>query len=398
MFGTLYEDQVKRQDALSVYACKDKQAVRRKKEKFHVARPNFIKDAERILHCRYFNRYADKTQVFSLYKNDDITRRVLHVQIVSRIARNIGRMLNLNQDLIEAVSLGHDLGHTPFGHAGERFLSALFFEHTGRYFNHNVHSVRILDKLLQLNLSLQTLDGILCHNGEQVRGEYHPYQYKAESAERLFQEFDARAERCYTREGETKTLVPFTLEGCAVRISDVIAYLGKDRQDAAILGIDLEEPFGANEVLGATNAEFISNLIGSIVSESYGKPCLVLRHEVAEALSYEKELNFHKIYKPQDKSGPYPALEVMFGRVYEKLLGNLSAGNESSPIFRHHIGILYKGFPDEREKREQYRSEEPNQIVVDYIASMTDDYFMDLHDHLFPGSNKIKYHSYFSEV
>ena len=108
-----------------------------------------------------YNRYADKTQVFSLYRNDDISRRSSHVQLVSRIARNIGGLLGLNTDLIEAISLGHDIGHTPFGHAGEHKLNELYNGNTGRYFNHNVHSVRVLDQIFNLNLSMETLDGIL---------------------------------------------------------------------------------------------------------------------------------------------------------------------------------------------------------------------------------------------
>ena len=124
-------------------------------------RPAFVRDIEKILHNPYYNRYSDKTQVLSAYQNDDISRRALHVQLVARIARNIGRMLGLNEDLIEAVSLGHDIGHTPFGHAGERFLNELYHAHTGRFFNHNVHSVRVLDKLVSRNMSLQVLDGPL---------------------------------------------------------------------------------------------------------------------------------------------------------------------------------------------------------------------------------------------
>ncbi len=398
MFDQLYQNLAAQQGALSAYACRDKRSLRRVKEKFHVARPNFIKDTERILHCRYFNRYADKTQVFSLYKNDDITRRILHVQIVSRIARNIGRMLNLNQDLIEAIALGHDLGHTPFGHAGERFLSGLYFEKTGRYFHHNVHSVRILDRILKLNLSLQVLDGILCHNGEQVRGEYKPYKYKEEEAEEMFAEFDARAERCCTQEDAVKKLVPYTLEGCVVRISDIIAYLGKDRQDAAILGIEIEEPFHANEVLGATNSEFISNIIGNLVGNSYEKPYLKLDKEYADALDYEKRVNYSKIYIRQDKNEPYPTIKKMFRHVYEKLYEDLVAGDENSPVFRHHINKIFVGFGEPEKRREEYRKEEPNQIIVDFIASMTDDYFTDIHAYLFPEAERLNYNSYFHEV
>ena len=115
-------------------------------------RPAFVRDVEKIMHSPYYNRYADKTQVFSFYKNDDISHRALHVQLVSRIARNIGRMLGLDLDLIEAVALGHDIGHTPFGHAGEKFLNESYHANTGRYFNHNVHSVRVLDKIFNLNI------------------------------------------------------------------------------------------------------------------------------------------------------------------------------------------------------------------------------------------------------
>lgn len=126
------------------------------------------------MHLPYYNRYADKTQVFSFKYNDDITRRAQHVQLVSRIARNIGSVLGLNLDLIEAIALGHDIGHAPFGHAGERFLSELYHNETNRYFNHNVHSARVLDTIFARNFTMQTLDGVLCHNGEFEQQEYKP--------------------------------------------------------------------------------------------------------------------------------------------------------------------------------------------------------------------------------
>ena len=151
------------------YRFDDANIVRRENnpnDKASLTRPAFGRDIEKIINVPAYNRYADKTQVFSFVQNDDITRRGLHVQLVSRIARNIGYVLGLNIDLIEAIALGHDLGHTPFGHAGEKYLDKLYHAHTGRYFNHNVHSVRVLDKLFRRNISLQTLDGVLCHNGE----------------------------------------------------------------------------------------------------------------------------------------------------------------------------------------------------------------------------------------
>ena len=130
-------------------------AVRRdpSSDRESIWRPAYSRDVDKILHSPYYNRYTDKTQVFSFYKNDDITRRALHVQLVSRVARTIGSALNLNLDLIEAIALGHDIGHTPFGHAGEKYISELSQEHTGRYFNHNVHSVRVLDTIFNHNLT-----------------------------------------------------------------------------------------------------------------------------------------------------------------------------------------------------------------------------------------------------
>lgn len=197
-------------------------------------RPCYIRDIEKIMHHPFYNRYTDKTQVFSFYKDDDITRRALHVQLVSRIARNIGRLLGLDLDLIEAIALGHDIGHTPFGHAGERLLGDIYYSRTGRFFNHNVHSVRVLDKIFNLNISLDTLDGILCHNGELELKEYRPAALSG------FGEFDKKVEGCYIDRENVKKLIPSTLEGCVVRVSDIIAYIGKDRQDAQRVGVDFE--------------------------------------------------------------------------------------------------------------------------------------------------------------
>ena len=208
-----------------------------------VWRPKFAKDIDRILYCPYYNRYTDKTQVFSLVKNDDITRRSLHVQLVSRIARTIGRALNLNLDLIEAIALGHDIGHTPFAHCGEVFLNDLYHKHTGRYFNHNIHSVRVLDKIFPLNLTLQTLSGIAGHNGEIELSEYRPVPMDS------FEQFETELEKCYTIPGYANKIQPSTLEGNVVRISDIIAYLGKDRQDAASIQMVEDSAFPTTSVI-----------------------------------------------------------------------------------------------------------------------------------------------------
>lgn len=355
-------------------------------------RPAFVSDVEKIMHLPYYNRYSDKTQVYSFYRNDDISRRAFHVQLVSRIARNIGAMLGLNLDLIEAIALGHDIGHTPFGHVGEHMLSELYYGETGRYFNHNVHSVRVLDVLMQRNISLQTLDGILCHNGEIEQREYRPRPLND------FIEYDKRVETCYCTKKAILELVPSTLEACVVRICDIIAYLGKDRQDAIRVGMIKDmESFSMDEI-GNTNAEIINNLSVNIIENSYGKSYLKMDDTYYEALTKAKTENYEQIYKAPALQDQYEAnIGPMFAQVYHKLLTDAKNKNEASFLYRYHIAFIKEN--NEYAKNfslEQYMETEPNQLVVDYIASMTDDYFVDLYHELFPdGKYDVTYVGYF---
>ena len=353
-----------------------------------VWRPAFVRDIDKIMHCPFYNRYTDKTQVFSLTKNDDISRRALHVQLVSRIARTIGKTLNLNLDLIEGIALGHDIGHTPFGHAGERFLDELYSSHTGRHFSHNIHSVRVLDKIFPYNITLQTLDGIAAHNGELECIEYRPRPLES------FEEFDELIESCYQDNNNIKKLVPSTLEGCVVRISDIIAYLGKDRQDAERAGIIEGNEYFDNGIIGKHNAEFINNLSVNIIENSYGKDYIKLDEEYFTALSEAKKQNYDVIYKDKKvKQALENIIRPMMGEIYERLLDDLLRGNRDSPVFSHHISYVNKAH---YKRKEPYENSDPDTIVADYIASMTDDYFIDLHSYLFPESNlKIDYVGYF---
>lgn len=357
------------------------------RDKANVIRTAFVRDIDKIMHCPYYNRYADKTQAFSFYKNDDITRRGLHVQLVSRIARTIGKALNLNLDLIEAIALGHDIGHTPFGHAGERFLDELLFEHTGRHFSHNIHSVRVLDSIYPYNISLQTLNGIAAHDGEMELSEYYP------KAPDDFETFDAQIEACYIDKSNVKKLVPATLEGCVMRISDIIAYLGKDRQDAEKAQLINNKDFEPSAI-GTYNAEIINNLIVNIIENSYGKPYIKMDENHFEALKKAKADNYMLIYKNDSVNDVLQnTVKPMMSDVYAKLLDDLIKGNLVSPIFSHHIDYVNSAH---YARSIPYESTEPNQIVTDYIASMTDDYFIDLYEYLFPGSDKkITYKGYF---
>ena len=372
------------------YGFDDDMVIRRKavsKDNATLWRPPFVHDVDKILHCPYYSRYADKTQVFSLMRNDDITRRSLHVQLVSRIARTIGRALHLNLDLIEAIALGHDIGHAPFGHAGEAYLDQLYFRNAGRHFNHNVHSVRVLDRIFPYNISIQTLSGIASHNGEVELEEYTPIPITD------FDLFDRMLEDCYIDRTAANRLQPTTLEGSVVRISDIIAYLGKDRQDAARISIVEEEDF-PSEGLGSLNAELINNLVVNIIENSYGKPYIKLDEAHFRALSKSKRDNYAMIYDSANTRAKLDqTAKPMMGEIYGQLLDDLKAGCKTSPIFTHHIDYVNQAH---YHRDTPYENTEPNQLVVDYIASMTDDYFIDLHRYLFPDStHRVEYRGYF---
>mgnify|MGYP002621823785 CR=1 FL=1 len=356
-------------------------------DKPNIIRTPFIRDADKILHCPLYNRYADKTQVFSFYKNDDISRRSLHVQLVSKIARTIGQVLNLNLDLIEAIALGHDIGHTPFGHEGERILDGIYKEHTGRRFAHNIQSVRVLDSIYPYNISLQTLNGIAAHNGEIELSKYEPKALDS------FEVFDKEIEACFIDIEENKRLVPCTLEGCVMRISDIIAYLGKDRQDAVRAHIVKEEDFSPSDI-GSINAEIINNLIVNIVENSYGKPYIKMDEVHFKALQQLKNENYVKIYKAkQTQSRIETCLLPMMTEIYNKLLDDLKTGKKDSPVFKSHINYVNKAH---YQRAFPYEETEANQIVADFIASMTDDYFVDIYKYLFPKSKlRIEYIGYF---
>lgn len=374
------------------YAFRDENVLRRRMDhdKANLWRPAFVRDSEKIMHIPYYNRYADKTQVFSLYKNDDISRRSQHVQLVSRIARNIGSVLGLNTDLIEAIALGHDIGHTPFGHAGERMLNELYHGRTGRFFNHNIHSARVLDRIFPLNLSMQSLDGIICHNGELELKEYRAKPYSD------FAQFDQKMNACYLHREAVKQLVPATLEGCVVRVSDIIAYLGKDRQDALKLGIYEDSTEYQSSRIGSTNAEIINNMTVNLIENSYGKDYLKMDDDYFEAFKCGKKENYRKIYGNEKLEQVYrEQIGPMFEEVYKKLLGDMERHDRTSVIYTHHINYL-RELTHYYAEAEKYEASDPDDIVVDYIASMTDDYFIDLYHYLFPkGKYTVEYIGYF---
>ena len=252
---------------LSKYACTDNEAILLKDEENDI-RPRFFRDADRILYSLSYTRYIDKTQVFSFSDNDNISKRMTHVQFVSKIARTIGRGLQLNEDLIEASSLGHDLGHPPFGHEGEKILNEISKKNGCGVFAHNIQSVRTLITLenngVGKNISVQVLDAILCHNGEVLNKEYYP---KKKTKEEFLNEYS----EVYKDDSYSKKLIPMTKEGCVVRISDIIAYVGKDLEDAIRLGILKREDLDKSitDVLGNTNDKIVDALVTDVINNSY---------------------------------------------------------------------------------------------------------------------------------
>jgi len=354
-------------DRLSPYATLSTEAVRRENEPEIVEghRENFSIDADRILHSLAYSRYIDKTQVFYLIKNDHITHRVLHVQLVSKIGRTIGRLLRLNEDLIEAIALGHDIGHTPFGHDGERFLSDLSKKYGLGNFLHNVQGVRFLELIEKKgagwNLSLQVLDGILCHNGEVHNVALYPD--KGKDFTRLEEEIKK------VTENPEFPIWPMTIEGCVVRMADTISYIGRDIEDAIRLGLieRNEIPLDCRDRLGETNGTIVYTLVEDVIAESLEKPYVSFSPEVAEALKKLKDFNQEFIYTDPKAKSQTNKLQLMFGLLFEKYYKDLTAGNENSVIFREFLDGMSPQYRD---------NTSPAMIVRDFIAGMTDDYFL----------------------
>jgi len=347
---------------LSKLATKSSNGVRRRREREDY-RTTFFRDTDRILHSQAYTRYIDKTQVFSLFENDLITHRGLHVQFVSKIARVIGRTLRLNEDLIEAIALGHDIGHPPFGHEGEQYLSELCKENGIYSFHHNVQGVRFLDAIEKrgdgLNLTLQVLDGILCHDGE-VHTEYlKPHRDK--SWDSLDKEMEERTKR------KEVDLIPMTPEGCVVKFADVFSYVGRDVEDAIAVKLverkDLPEDCVAT--LGNTNSKIIETLVTDLIENSLESDRLSLSRDVSEALRKLKQFNYERIYLNPEIKSQSSKIQKMFRFLFETFLLDIQRENKSSWIFEHFLKNM---------KSKYIENNNPVGIVRDYIAGMTDDY------------------------
>jgi dGTPase len=360
------------ESVLSKYAARDKDAIRKAPLSFECTRPNYWRDADRILHSYAFNRFLDKTQVFYLNENARLTHRMLHVQLVAKISRLLARALRLNAHLCEAIALGHDIGHTPFGHEGESILSEISQRELNVYFKHSVQSVRFLNMLERnsqdeqaknngLNLTLQVLDGILCHDGESLKIAITPKREK--TIEDFLRQFE---------EKKVKDKVfhqPKTLEGCLVRFCDVIGYIGRDIEDAIALGVIEKFP---DTPLGNNNGQIIDTLVMNLAKNSEGKDKVAYSRPIFNALKDLYKFNYENIYKSELISLNKEKIERLFRMLYDEIKSDLLAEDRSSPIFKDHVTAILEYYPTYLEKTQ------PEQVVIDFMSGMTDRYFISL--------------------
>ena len=364
-FEKAKENFLRKEKALSKYATKSSDAIRLKEDKEDI-RPPFFHDIDRIIHSLSYTRYLNKTQVYTLNSNDHVSKRITHVQLVSKIARTIGRAINLNEDLIEAIALGHDIGHTPLGHTGEAILNRLSLKELGEYFAHNIQGVRYYMYVAKdgegLNLTLQTLDGIMTHNGEMLNPIYEPMK-KDKS------EFLREYEESYKDLNKSKTYHPMTLEGCVVRISDIIGYIGRDIEDAIMIDRFKRSdiPKSIRDVLGDNNRDIVNNVVLDIINESIDKPYIKMSDKVYKALFELKKFNNKNIYKYSMTKEELDYYEKNINKLYNIYLNDIKEGNISSSIYQ--TFLLHQS-------KEYLESTNIKRQVIDFISGMTDDFLI----------------------
>ena len=356
---------VNKEENLSEYAAKSNEAIRLKKVEDNDIRPSYFRDIDRIIHSLSYTRYIDKTQVFPFKENDHISKRMIHVQLVSKVARTIGRALNLNEDLIEAIALGHDIGHTPLGHEGEYILDEISTRELNERFAHNIQSVRhcmyVENNGTGLNLSIQVLDGIMCHNGEMPSNKYLPVKKTKE-------EFMTQYENSYKDLNSTKKCHPMTLEGCVVRISDIIGYIGRDIEDAIFLGkLDRRDlPKEITDILGNNNKDIINTLVLDIIKNSINKPYIKMSEEVYNALFNLKKFNYNNIYNKSMTKEELEYYRQGMNKLYNRYLKDIEIENKNSIIYSFFLNY---------QNDEYIKNTSNKRIVIDFIAGMTDDLF-----------------------
>lgn len=321
----------------------------------------FSHDVFQILHSKGFSRYSDKTQVVYLFNHDHITHRSLHVQLVSHLARTIGRALSLDLDLIEAISLGHDLGHCPFGHEGEKYLSTISQQEGLGYFSHSAQSCRLTQIIEPLNLHFETLDGFLCHDGG-MRARLHRIDPN-KTVEDHLQELLKR------KEEPEADLMPKTVEGAVVKIADTVSYLVRDIVDACRLHI-VESEAIPKTVVGTEPKEMLVYLASDIIQVYKKEAGIGFSEEVFDALKLLREFNFRHIYLDSKLKSESKKIERAFSYLFSDILTDWRRLGRSGSILWNHF--LHS------KTTEYLLDTNESQMTIDYIAGMTDGYFMKL--------------------
>lgn len=350
---------------LSNYACKSLDAIRLNTIKDDFRTP-FFRDIDRVIYSLSYTRYMDKTQVYSFKDNDHISKRMTHVQLVSKIARTICRALKLNEDLCEAIALAHDIGHTPLGHSGEAMLNEISMKELNEAFAHNIQGVRNLMYVDNLgeghNLTIQVLDGVFCHNGEMVSEKYVPQKKDMEEFLREYNE-------SYSNIEKSKTYRPMTLEGCVVRISDIIGYIGRDIEDAINLGLFDREaiPKEISDVLGNNNKDIVNTIIVDIIDNSIDKPYIKMSKKVYEAIFKLKKFNYQNIYSKSLTKDEYDYYNLGMKKIYSVYLNALETNDKSNIIYTIFLDSQCSWYLDNTSNQRK---------VIDFISGMTDELFL----------------------
>lgn len=355
------------ENLLSPFAARSSvSAGRRCPEEQCDVRTVYERDVGRIIYSLDFRRLRHKTQVFFDPQNDHICTRMEHVIYVNYIANTIGRALGLNADLIQGIALGHDLGHAPFGHSGERMLDACLKKISpDLYFQHEIHSLRVVDKLASrprhgngLNLTFEVRDGIASHCGESY-SESRLVPNRAKSEGEL-----ATSARAHG--------MPATLEGCVVRLADKIAYIGRDIEDAVRAGImEFDDmPAAIRTSLGKNNSEIINTLVTDIIANSRGLDAIILSQERGESMEELLHENVARIYR-SDKIKRY---EKMAQNTIEGLFDALHQALADPEKLSTSDNRVYRGFYRYLQERNYTSADSGWQKVVDYIAGMSDSF------------------------
>lgn len=318
----------------------------------------YKRDVDRIVHSKAYARYVDKTQVVYLVENDHVTHRSLHVQLVSSFARGIAEILRLNLDLVEAIALGHDVGHPPFGHEGEEYLSALSQEFGNGAFTHPWQSCRLFSDIEVLNLGLAVYDGFLCHDGGMCGNKLIPNFGKTWE--------DHFRERKQKIANPENNIWPGTLEGCLVKLCDTMSYLGRDIEDAISLGILTREQV-PDTMLGTSNRDILRVLAQDVIKHSYGQDYIAISDKAYDALKVLRKFNFEHIYIHPKLKVESIKIQRSYRILFELLLDNLEKHKQNSFLWDRFLKNKSKGYLAETNAV---------QMVVDYISGMTDSYFV----------------------